>query len=141
MSITAAECKKKALEWYDTFWVFDPSNPEHLAKVDPNILYKVDHNVYEGVAGICTVLKMAQFLYPTGQERNYTSAIAEGNEVALEITVTAVTNKGEDYENFYGVHFRFNDDGTIAEIFEHPDSVYCMEKFSYDGFMEYMETP
>ncbi len=141
MSITAAECKKRALEWYEYFWIFDPENPEHLALVNPDIKYRVDHNVYEGVAGIATVLKMAKFLYPTGQTRNITSAIAEGNEAALEITVTAVTNKGVDYENFYGVHFKFDDEGRIVEIFEHPDSVYCQEMFSYDGFMEYMAQP
>ncbi len=141
MSITAAECKKKALEWYEHFWKFDPTNPDYLALVDPNIVYRVDHNVFNGPEGIATILKMAKFLYPTGQTREFTSVIAEGNEVSTEITVRAVTNKGTDYENFYAVHFKFNDDGTIAEIFEHPDSAYCLEMFSYDGFQEYMATP
>ncbi len=141
MAKTTAELKKLAVEWYEHFWNFDPTKPEYVNLVDPNIVYRVDHNVYNGVEGIATILKMAKFLYPTGQHREFTSIIGEGNEVSTEITVTAVTNKGVDYENYYAVHFRFNDEGQITEIFEHPDSAYCLDTFSYDGFMEYMAQP
>ncbi len=141
MSITTAECKEKALGWYEQFWKFDPTKQESLDWVDPNIVYRVNHDVFEGPNGVALILKMARFLYPTGQTREFTSVIAEGNEVSTEITVRAVTNSGADYENYYAVHFKFNDEGKIIEIFEHPDSTYCDNKFSYDGLQEYLATP
>ena len=118
-------------EFYDAFLTFDPAQYEHL--VEPDAYYEVGHNQFHGHEGVRTVAKMARFLYPNGLRMEIQDMIVEGNKVAMRITTRAVTNKGEDYENFYSVHLLISDSGRIAEVYEFLDSAYANEKFSHDG--------
>lgn len=118
-------------DWYDLFCTFDPAKYEHM--VEPGAYYKVAHDEYRGLEGFRTVAKIASFLYPNGINFEITDMIVEGNKVAVRITTRAITNKGEDYENFYAVHLLISDSDRIAELYEFPDTAYALEKFSHDG--------
>ena len=129
---TAERHRKLVREYYESFCTFDPAQYEHLVEADA--YYEVGHNQYHGHEGFRTVAKMARFLYPNGLQMEIKDMIVEGNKVATRITTRAVTNKGEDYENYYAVHFLISDDGRIAELYEFTDTAYAHQKFSYDGF-------
>lgn len=91
------------------------------------------HSEYHGHEGFRTVSKIAKFLYPNGSNLEIRDTIVEGNKVAAKVTVRAITNKGEDYENYYAVHFLISDQDRVAELYEFPDTAYALEKFSHDG--------
>jgi ketosteroid isomerase-like protein len=60
-------------------------------------------------------------------------SIAEGDWVAVELVLRAVTARGLDYENHYHFAFRVRD-GRIAEVREHLDTQYAAERlFAGDG--------
>lgn len=127
----ASRYRKLAQDWYDVFCTFDPSKYEHM--VEPDAYYKVAHSEYHGREGFAIVAKTARFLYPNGMSFEITDMIVEDHKVALQITTRAVTNKGEEYENFYAVHLHFSDADRIAELYEFTDTAYAVQKFSYDG--------
>ena len=123
--------RKLVREWFDLFCTFDAARYEVM--VEPDAYYKVAHSEFHGREGFGTVAKMARFLYPNGLKFEITDMVAEGNKVATRVTTRAVTNKGEDYENYYAVHFLISEDGRIAELYEFTDTAYAHEKFSHDG--------
>ncbi|MCS5721826.1 nuclear transport factor 2 family protein [Herbiconiux sp. CPCC 203407] len=131
--ITDIDVKSRqlAMQFYDYFCTFDPAVYEHL--VEPDAYYKVGHAEYFGHEGFANVAKVAKFVYPNGLTPEITDVIVEGYKVALKVTTRAVTNKGLDYENFYAVHFRFSENGKVAELNEFPDTAYALEKFSHEG--------
>lgn len=128
--------KKLSIEWLDNFRKY--SLDDFKAHVVPEALYRVGHDVFQGPEGFAQVAKTARFLYPNGLHEEYTSIMVDGNRVAIEVVVTAVTNKDEDYENFYVVTFLYTDDYLVSYVGEYPDSAYCLQKFSYEGLEEYM---
>ncbi|MCS5721832.1 hypothetical protein N1028_15795 [Herbiconiux sp. CPCC 203407] len=126
--------RELALHFYDHYLTLDPAVYEPI--VEPDAYYKVGHTEYFGHEGFATVVKSIKFLYPNGLTPEITDIIVDGYKVALKVTTRAVTNAGLDYENFYAVHFRFSENGKVAELYEFLDSAYANEKFSYEGFVE-----
>ena len=53
---------------------------------------------------------------------------AEGDVVAVLMTINAITNAGKDYENTYAVHFEL-EDGKIAKQVEIMDFRVSNDKF------------
>lgn len=123
-----------ATDWLDRFSSGDPAKFEHL--VEPDAYYKVGHNEYHGLEGFLEIAKYTRFLYPNGSDLQITDAIAEGNKIACQVTVKAITNAGLDYENFYAVIMILSENGLIAEQYEFPDTAYALTKFSYEGMEE-----
>ena len=123
--------RKLIRDWFDLFCTFDPAQYEHMVEADA--YYKVAHSEYHGREGFGTVAKMSRFLYPNGLNFEINDMIVEDYKVATRVTTRAVTNKGEDYENYYAVHFLISDEGRIAELYEYTDTAYAQEKFSTDG--------
>ncbi|WP_461171105.1 nuclear transport factor 2 family protein [Arthrobacter sp. Z1-15] len=132
----ASKSRELAIQFYDHFCTFDPAAYEHL--VEPDAYYKVGHSEYFGHEGFATVAKIAKFLYPNGMQPEITDIVVEDYKAALKVTTRAVTNKGLDYENFYSVHFRFSEEGRVAELNEFPDTAYALEKFSHEGIEEWL---
>ena len=132
----ASHYRKLVQDWYDIFCTFEPEKYEHL--VEPDAYYKVGHDEHRGHEGFATIAKMSRFLYPNGMKFEITDSIVEGNKVAVQITTRAVTNKGEDYENYYSVHLHFSEEDRIAELYEFTDMAYALQKFSLEGFEEYL---
>ena len=119
--------------WLDAYCTFDPAQYEHLLTEDP--YYRVAHSEHHGREGFAEVARLAAQLYPNGMRPEIEQVIVEGNHVAARITVTAVTNKGEDYFNYYALHLEVTDDGRIAKQFEYPDTAYGQDKFSFEGLV------
>lgn len=132
----ASHYRKLVQDWYDLFCTFEPEKYEHM--VEPDAYYKVAHDEYHGREGFATIAKIARFLYPNGMKFEITDSIVEDNKVAVKITTRAVTNKGEDYENYYAVHLLISEEDRIAELYEFPDTAYALDKFSHDGLEAYL---
>ncbi len=67
-------------------------------------------------------------LFPNGAEFSVTGMIAEGDKVAAEANMTAVTAMGTNYDNSY--HFLFTiADGKIARMKEYMDTYHAKTTF------------
>jgi uncharacterized protein len=67
-------------------------------------------------------------LFPNGAEFNVTGMIAEGDKVAAEANMTAVTAMGSTYDNSY--HFLFTiRDGKVARMKEYMDTHHAKTTF------------
>jgi len=70
----------------------------------------------------------ARVYKPETMERDYHTFVAEGDFVAVWLTMTAVTASGKDYTNDY--HFLYRcEGGRIAEVWEHLDTAYAYSRF------------
>jgi ketosteroid isomerase-like protein len=65
-------------------------------------------------------------------EWTHEHTIAVGDLVAVHSTLRCVTTAGRDYENHYFWLFRF-ENGRIAEIWEHLDTLYALTNFDDFG--------
>ena len=65
---------------------------------------------------------------PETMKREYHTFVAEGDHVAVWLTMTAETTGGADYTNDY--HFLYRcENGRIAEVWEHLDTAYAYSRF------------
>jgi ketosteroid isomerase-like protein len=119
--------KQVVLEFLDAFTTFDPAVYERYLTDDP--VYWVGMTKHEGREGFGTVAHFGRTLYPNGQKsRVIHHIVAEGDVVAVLMTITAITNAGKDYENTYAVHFEL-EDGKIASQVEIMDFRVSSDKF------------
>jgi ketosteroid isomerase-like protein len=119
--------KQVVLEFLEAFTTFDPAVYEPYLTENP--VYWVGMTRHEGRAGFGQVAHYGRTLYPNGQEsREIHHIVAEGDVVAVLMTIKAITNAGKDYENTYAVHFEL-DDGKIASQVEIMDFRVSNDKF------------
>jgi uncharacterized protein len=70
----------------------------------------------------------ARLYKPESMKRDYHTFVAEGEYVAVWLTMTAETTNGADYTNDY--HFLYRcEEGRIAEVWEHLDTAYAYSRF------------
>jgi ketosteroid isomerase-like protein len=120
--------KALVLEYLEAFRTFDPSRYEPYLADDP--LYRAGMNVRRGREAFRANTEAGKLLYPRPEEAvvEVEAAIADGDWVAVLLTRFAVTNKGEDYENVYGMFFEIVD-GKIQTQVELLDFRVSTEKF------------
>ncbi len=127
MAGEAEKNKAIVLEYLDAFRTWDPARYEPYLTEHP--VYQVGMTVHEGRKGFADVAHFGRTLYPNGQSgHTYHNIIAEGDSVAILMTVEAVTNKGADYRNIYAVVFDL-EDGRIARQTEILDFRVAADKF------------
>jgi ketosteroid isomerase-like protein len=84
----------------------------------------------EGPEAVLRLMSSAtnRFYQPETMKRDYHTFVAEGDYVAVWMTMSAETVSGADYTNDY--HFLYRcQGGGIAEVWEHLDTAYAMSKF------------
>jgi ketosteroid isomerase-like protein len=68
-------------------------------------------------------------LYPHGNTPEVQAIVAEGDRVVVQQTITAITNSGADYFNYYVIVYELTDDGRIHTVWEYLNNVYSRDKF------------
>jgi ketosteroid isomerase-like protein len=91
--------------------------------------WRVFHSVRQGRDAIVALRAIAGVLYPNGNTPHVRHIVAEGDVVVVQQTITAITNKGEDYENFYVIVYELTPDGRIETVWEYLNNVYSQDKF------------
>jgi ketosteroid isomerase-like protein len=115
------------LDFLDAFLTFDPARYEHLLVEEPT--HQVGMSRRSGREGFRDIARHGRRLYPHGiADRTIHALLAEGRDVAVLTSMRAVTNKGEDYENLYGMFFEV-DGGRIASMTELLDDRVAAAKF------------
>jgi ketosteroid isomerase-like protein len=123
----AAANKRLVLDFLDVFLTFDPPRYEHLLTDDPT--HQVGMSRRSGREGFRDIATHGRRLYPQGiADRTIHALLGEGDDVAVLSSMRAVTNKGVDYENVYGMFFEI-DDGRIASMTELLDNRVAAAKF------------
>jgi ketosteroid isomerase-like protein len=108
--------KQLVIEFLDAFLGFDPSQYEHLLTDEPT--HQVGMSRRTGREGFRDIAEHGRRLYPHGiAGRTLHALLGEGDDVAVLTSMRAVTNKGVDYENLYGMFFQL-EDGRIASMTE-----------------------
>jgi ketosteroid isomerase-like protein len=108
--------KQVVLDFLEAYTTFDPAVYEDFLTEDP--VYQVGLTMHPGRQGFADVARFGRILYPTGQDRRTIHHIvAEGDTVAVLMTVEATTNAGKAYRNDYGVFFVL-EGGKIAKQVE-----------------------
>jgi ketosteroid isomerase-like protein len=105
MTTQADRNKALVLEYLEAYRTFDPEKYEPYLADDP--LYRAGMNVRRGREAFRANTEAGKLLYPRPEEAvvEVEAAIADGDWVAVLLTRRAITNKGEDYENVYGMFF------------------------------------
>jgi len=98
----SADATRTALAFLDAFLAFDPDRYQPLLGDDP--AHQVGMSRRSGRAGFDDVARAGRVLYPNGVEgRTHHVLVSDGRTVATLMSLRAVTNKGVDYENLYGM--------------------------------------
>jgi ketosteroid isomerase-like protein len=127
----AAEAKRTVVRFLDAFLTFDPDAFEHLLIADP--LHRVGLARREGRAGFREIAAAGRAFYPHGVAgRTHHALLTDGTTVATLVSLRAVTNRGVDYENLYGMFFDVHD-GRIASMVEVLDNRVAAEAFDYSA--------
>ena len=71
----------------------------------------------------------ARVYRPDTMQREYHTFVADGDHVAVWLTMTAETTNGADYTNDYHFLYRCTG-GRIAEVWEHLDTAYAYSRFA-----------
>jgi ketosteroid isomerase-like protein len=116
-----------ALAFLEAFSTRDPDRFLPMLVDDPT--WRVFHSERRGREAIVELAEIAGRLYPHGTERYVQSVVADGDRVAVQSILTAVTNAGHDYENLYVMLFEFAADGRIDTVWEYLDLVYARARF------------
>lgn len=97
------------LEYMDAFRTFDTD--VYFPYLADNPTYMAGMNIRQGREAFRANTEAGKLLYPKPDEaRNETiSVLADGDWVAVLLKRWAVTNKGEDYENIYGMFYEVHD--------------------------------
>ncbi len=118
------------LDFLEAFGTYDPDKFLHFMSDDPT--WRVFQSERRGRQAIIELAAIAAGLYPTGAVREIQAVISEGDRVVVQSILRAVTNKGEDYENFYVLIFELRD-GLIDTVWEYLNLVYAQSKFLLPG--------
>ena len=120
--------KAFVLEYMDAFRTFDPAVYDPYLAENPT--YMAGMNVRQGREAFHANTDAGKILYPKPDEaRNETIAIlADGDWVSVLLKRWAVTNKGEDYENIYGMYFEVHDRKIHTQV-ELLDFRVALDKF------------
>ena len=123
---TALTNQEIVLEFLEAFATYDPDKFLHFMTDDPT--WRVFQNERRGRKAIADLAAVAASLYPTGAAREIQAVVSEGDKVVVQSILRAVTNKGEDYENYYVLIFELRD-GLIDTVWEYLNLVYAQSKF------------
>jgi ketosteroid isomerase-like protein len=118
--------RELVLAFLEAFGTFQPDKFLHFMTDDPT--WRVFQNERRGRQAIAELADIAATLYPTGAEREIQAVVAEGDWVVVQSILRAITNKGEDYENYYVLIFELRD-GRIDAVSEYLNSAYAQSKF------------
>jgi uncharacterized protein len=118
--------QQTVLDFLDAFATYDPDKFLHFMTDDPT--WRVFQNERRGRQAIRELAAIAASLYPTGAAREIQAVVSEGDRVVVQSILRAVTNKGEDYENYYVLIFELRD-GRIDTVWEYLNLVYAQSKF------------
>ena len=118
------------LDFLEAFGTYDPDKFLHFMTDDPT--WRVFQSERRGRQAIVELAAIAARLYPTGAAREIQAVVSEGDRVVVQSILRAVTNKGEDYENFYVLIFELRD-GLIDTVWEYLNLVYAQSKFLLPG--------
>ncbi|MBZ0253460.1 MAG: nuclear transport factor 2 family protein [Candidatus Methylomirabilis sp.] len=128
----AAETRKVVTEYFDAINRGD--FPALLGALAEDVTFWVppslpDGALYRGKPAVTKLFEDSFALYGKdgGMRVNVESLLCEGDEAACAFVISAVSAKGEPYENHYHFHFRLRG-GKIAAIREHFDSLYAHRK-------------
>ena len=116
-----------ALAFLEAFGSRDPERYLPFLSEDPT--WRVFHSERKGRDAIVALGKVAAQLYPSDYAREIQCVIADGDRVAVQSILRAVTNAGLDYENYYVMLFEFAPDGRIDTVWEYLNLVYANERF------------
>ena len=104
------------LEYLEKFTTFDPEQYDPYLAENPT--YKAGMHISQGRDAFHANTRAGQILYPKPNEatREIHAVLADGDWVAILLTRTAVTSKGEDYENIHGLFFEVRDDKIHTQV-------------------------
>jgi ketosteroid isomerase-like protein len=116
------------LEYMDAFRTFDTD--VYFPYLAENPTYMAGMNIRQGREAFRANTEAGKMLYPKPDEaRNETiSVLADGDWVAVLLKRWAVTNKGEDYENIYGMFYEVRDRKIQTQV-ELLDFRVALDKF------------
>jgi ketosteroid isomerase-like protein len=118
------------LDFLEAFATYDPDKFLPFMTDDPT--WRVFQSERRGRQALVELAAIATALYPTGAAREIQSVVSEGDRVVVQSILRAVTNKGEDYENYYVLIFELRD-GRIDTVWEYLNLVYAQSKFLLPG--------
>jgi ketosteroid isomerase-like protein len=102
----------------------------YLELMTPEPVWRVFHSERRGTSEVRHLREhIVQTLYPHGNEVEVQAVVAEGDRVVVQQTIRAVTNKGEDYLNFYVLVYELTADGRIHTVWEYLNNLYSQDKF------------
>jgi len=116
------------LEYMEAFRTFDPD--VYYPYLAENPTYMAGMNVRQGREAFKANTDAGKILYPKPDEaRNeHIAVLADGDWVTVLMKRWAVTNKGEDYENIYGMYFEVRDRKIHTQV-ELLDFRVALDKF------------
>jgi ketosteroid isomerase-like protein len=124
---SVANTKRTVIEFLDAFLTFEVDAFDHLLGEDP--LHQVGVNRRAGRAGFHEIARIGKKLYPNGiSKRVHHALLSDGRTVATLLSMRALTNRGVDYENLYGMFFDVHD-GRIVTMIEALDGRVAAEAF------------
>lgn len=118
------------LDFLEAFGTYDPD--KFLSFMTEQPTWRVFQSERRGRQAIAELAAIAAGLYPTGATREIQAVVSEGDRVVVQSILRAVTNKGEDYENYYVLIFELHD-GRIDTVWEYLNLVYAQSKFLPPG--------
>ena len=122
--------QQMVLDFLEAFGTYDPEKFLPFMTDDPT--WRVFQSERRGRHAIAELAGIAAGLYPTGAAREIQAVVSEGDRVVVQSILRAVTNKGEDYENYYVLIFELRD-GRIDTVWEYLNLVYAQSKFLLPG--------
>ena len=116
------------MEYMEAFRTFDPD--VYFPYLAENPTYMAGMNVRQGREAFKANTDAGKILYPKPDEaRNeIITTLADGDWVTVLLKRWAVTNKGEDYENIYGMYFEVHDRKIHTQV-ELLDFRVALDKF------------
>ena len=131
-----AENKRLVGEWFERLGAGDPRLPELLADDATWWVPPSSHlaGTHAGKPAVLALLRAGVDHYSPKHpmQVEVERMIAEGDWVAVEFVLRAVTARGRDYANHYHFAFRARD-GRIAEVREHLDTKAAHDAFQAPG--------
>ena len=116
--MTTQEERNKAfvLEYMDKFGTFDPEIYDPYLAENPT--YMAGMNIRQGREAFHANTDAGKILYPKPDEAVNTiiAVLADGDWVSVLLRRKAVTNKGEDYDNIYGMYFEVKDGKIHTQV-------------------------
>ncbi|MCB0996485.1 MAG: nuclear transport factor 2 family protein [Acidimicrobiales bacterium] len=126
-SSATASAKRTVLAFLDAFLSFEPDAFDSMLCADP--LHQVGVNRRTGKDAFREIARIGRILYPQGiADRTHHLLVSDGRTVATLVSMRAVTNRGVDYENLYGMFFDVHD-GQIVTMIEGLDNRVAAEAF------------